>query len=385
MLSNGRPRRSLKPTNYALIGPEDSDEDMFDAPPSRAANTHSDDEEFHTASQHSDHDDDEDMTEAGHVDSSTTLSISSRSVSVAQSDISTRRSRAKKAADIKPKKTKKKQSSDNADIATGLSPEAAEVTALKKSRAKDRMTNITGGKKEIDQDLPPLSDITDIFADITARALGIGLREAIDGLKNQTLRVATMCSGTESPLLALDMINAALEAQQLNTFRIEHVFSAEIVPFKQAYIDRNFQPPIIFRDIVELITSTDDKATTAYGAKVPIPGGLHILIAGTSCVDFSGLNRLRKGLDENGESGDTFNAVLRYAKTKRPRIVLLENVFNAPWNAMLEAYEAADYVVAGVLVDTKVDKLSIAISNPTKSDLESLSTANSPAWLCRMF
>jgi hypothetical protein len=35
-------------------------------------------------------------------------------------------------------------------------------------------------------------------------------------------------------------------------FGINHLFSAEIVPFKQAYIERNFQPPIIFRDIREL-------------------------------------------------------------------------------------------------------------------------------------
>lgn len=31
------------------------------------------------------------------------------------------------------------------------------------------------------------------------------------------------------------------------------MFSAEIVPFKQAYIERNFHPSIIFRDIRELI------------------------------------------------------------------------------------------------------------------------------------
>ena len=32
------------------------------------------------------------------------------------------------------------------------------------------------------------------------------------------------------------------------TFDYEHVFSCEIEPFKQAYIERNFQPPILFRD-----------------------------------------------------------------------------------------------------------------------------------------
>lgn len=38
---------------------------------------------------------------------------------------------------------------------------------------------------------------------------------------------------------------------------IKHVFSAEIVPYKQAYIERNFHPEIIFRDILELATGPE--------------------------------------------------------------------------------------------------------------------------------
>ena len=34
--------------------------------------------------------------------------------------------------------------------------------------------------------------------------------------------------------------------------QVEHVFSCEIEPFKQGYIERNFAPPILFRDIREL-------------------------------------------------------------------------------------------------------------------------------------
>lgn len=34
--------------------------------------------------------------------------------------------------------------------------------------------------------------------------------------------------------------------------QVKHEFSAEIVPFKQAYIERNFKPNILFRDIREL-------------------------------------------------------------------------------------------------------------------------------------
>jgi site-specific DNA-cytosine methylase len=71
---------------------------------------------------------------------------------------------------------------------------------------------------------------------------------------------------------------------------IEHIFSCEVEPFKQAYIERNIHPPVLFRDIREL---GRNRAYTAYGALVPVPhspGCVDILIAGTSCVDYSGLN-----------------------------------------------------------------------------------------------
>ena len=35
-------------------------------------------------------------------------------------------------------------------------------------------------------------------------------------------------------------------------FDFKHLFSAEIVPFKQAYIERNFHPRYLFRDVAEL-------------------------------------------------------------------------------------------------------------------------------------
>ena len=61
-----------------------------------------------------------------------------------------------------------------------------------------------------------------------------------------------MCSGTESPLLALELISGALKDKYGATLDVEHVFSCEIEPFKQAYIERNFHPPLIFRDVCEL-------------------------------------------------------------------------------------------------------------------------------------
>ena len=39
-------------------------------------------------------------------------------------------------------------------------------------------------------------------------------------------------------------------------FSFRHLFSAEIVEFKQAYIERNFRPPLLFRDAIELHKAT---------------------------------------------------------------------------------------------------------------------------------
>jgi hypothetical protein len=99
-------------------------------------------------------------------------------------------------------------------------------------------------------DLPPINKIPEIFADIVQRTPD--LKKVAKHLKGRKLRVATMCSGTESPLLALGMISDAMKDLYGVKLEIEHVFSCEIEPFKQAYIERNFSPPILFRDVCEL-------------------------------------------------------------------------------------------------------------------------------------
>lgn len=119
----------------------------------------------------------------------------------------------------------------------------------------DNLTATAGTKKKKtgrpDQsDLPPLTDIPSIFADLVERIPDfVAFAKAFHGRK---LRVATMCSGTESPLLALGLITRALKKDHGVDLRFEHVFSCEIVPWKQAYIERNFKPPLLFRDVTEL-------------------------------------------------------------------------------------------------------------------------------------
>lgn len=188
-------------------------------------------------------------------------------------------------------------------------------------------------------------------------------------MAGRPLRVATMCSGTESPVLALDMLSNSIEEFYLKhrrdnvdlpsgtegqrVFQVEHVFSCEIEPFKQAYIERNFAPPLLFRDIREL---GNDRAATAYGTLAPVPnspGSVDILVAGTSCVDFSNLNNSQKDLDEKGESGQTFRGMLDWVKKAKPAVVILENVSGAPFDKMVSLMESCGYYSSFVRVDSK--------------------------------
>lgn len=98
--------------------------------------------------------------------------------------------------------------------------------------------------------LPPISSIPKIFTDLVSRIPDI--KKVAERIKGRKLRVATMCSGTESPLLALELIQNSIEELYGTKLEIDHVFSCEIEPFKQAYIERNFSPPVLFRDICEL-------------------------------------------------------------------------------------------------------------------------------------
>ena len=164
------------------------------------------------------------------------------------------------------------------------------------------------------------------------------------------IRVATMCSGTESPLLALRKISDALQRTKDVTLEVEHVFSCEIEPFKQAYIERNFAPNLLFRDIRELGGS---EAATAYGALKPVPGDVDMLVAGTSCVDYSNLNNDKKGIDDAGESGQTFRGMMQWVKNHKPPIVILENVCQAPWEEVARRFENVGYASHFLRLDTK--------------------------------
>ncbi|KAF1963578.1 hypothetical protein CC80DRAFT_433272 [Byssothecium circinans] len=211
-------------------------------------------------------------------------------------------------------------------------------------------------KSAIDTSLPPLDNINDIFYDMISKALELGLESSLRKLGSRPLNVATMCSGTESPLIALDLQSKALEQLGMAPIRVHHHFSAEIDVMKQGYIERNFQPEKLFRDVREFLSEEASTATTAYGAEEVVPDQIDMLIAGFVCKDISRLNNHNKTLDQNGETGETWRAIYTYSKRYRPSIVLLENVRgqNAYWDKYIKAkWEDIEYECAWMICDTK--------------------------------
>ncbi len=162
---------------------------------------------------------------------------------------------------------KKAQSTEDVD------DEMADVEVLAKDDAEEEIiddvaventTLIDKKASPGNSNLPPIHSIPEIFKDLVKRIPDI--QNVAERVKGRKLRVATMCSGTESPLLALELIQESIEEQFQTKLEIEHVFSCEIEPFKQAYIERNFSPPILFRDICEL---GDDEACVFSHILVP--------------------------------------------------------------------------------------------------------------------
>lgn len=132
---------------------------------------------------------------------------------------------------------------------------------------------ISGGGRRFTEEeiaaLPVLTSPHEMFADISLRLPELGEVARATGTWARPLRVATMCSGTESPLLALEMLAEACRVQHGQPLAWEHVFSCEIEPFKQAYIERNFSPPLLFRDIRELDSAQVGSRTLFFFVVIP--------------------------------------------------------------------------------------------------------------------
>lgn len=93
----------------------------------------------------------------------------------------------------------------------------------------------------------------DPFVGIAQNLLDLGLKDlTVEGILK--FSIGTMCSGSDSPILALREIRDALVGLGLNgVFKCQHMFSVEIESYKQSFIERNSKPiGEIFRDVVDI-------------------------------------------------------------------------------------------------------------------------------------
>lgn len=86
---------------------------------------------------------------------------------------------------------------------------------------------------------------------------------------------------------------------------------------------------------------------------MPVPSNADIMIAGSSCVDFSNLNNSRKEYGDDGESLTTLKAAVEYAKTHNPNLVILENIKKFPWTEVERLWQAAGYATKVAYLDSK--------------------------------
>lgn len=107
-------------------------------------------------------------------------------------------------------------------------------------------------KKPLDASLPPIYDVREMMEDMVKRFGPVALQKS-----QFKLKVATLCSGTEAPIFALNMLLQYFKAiNPHGVYEVEHIFSCEIEPFKQGFIYRNIPPGIIlFRDAGEMATA----------------------------------------------------------------------------------------------------------------------------------
>lgn len=167
-----------------------------------------------------------------------------------------------------------------------------------------------------------------------------------DDRKWGKLKIITLCSGTDAPIIALEallkILNDTTTANIKHKIEMEHVFSCEIDKYKREFIKRTTNPPLLFNDVKELAsgkTHAHDEKT-----KRKVPKDFNILVAGTDCKDFSTLNKSRKSLNGGGKSDVTFHSVLKFTAIHQPAIVVLENVANCPIGEMIAKFEDIGYI-----------------------------------------
>ena len=153
--------------------------------------------------------------------------------------------------------------------------------------------------------------------------------------------MATACSGTDAPVVAMRVVEEMLKRKDLE-FGFDHVMSCELEPYKQAFIARNNPGVLLFPDIGTLgRVKKGTQARTVYGGLAEVPSA-DMIVAGTSCKDFSNLKgHDRKSIEAMGTSGETFVGFCDLLFEQAYKMAILENVWKLSgirWNTTSRAF-----------------------------------------------
>lgn len=122
----------------------------------------------------------------------------------------------------------------------------------------------------------------------------------------EKIKIATDCSGIETPLIALDLLKIPYD----------HIFSSEIDKNCISFIQRNFPPQKLYHDI-----RTRDNSVYQHNP-------VDLYIAGFPCQPFSSLGKKNGIIDETQtKRNDGLFWYLRdFIKINQPKVFILENV-----------------------------------------------------------
>jgi site-specific DNA-cytosine methylase len=180
----------------------------------------------------------------------------------------------------------------------------------------------------------PVSCKTADLCDWVVREIG-GKRMASlrTRLHNQTYKLITFCSGSESPAVTTMGLAAALRRVGI-AFNVEHVASCDASVVVQRWIHRNF--PNVKKIFCDMREMGQERAMCCLAQGEVLVDDCDILVAGIVCKAFSSYNKKAKmesaalaggRLEDAGASGITLQGLRDYlARHRSVKIVIIENV-----------------------------------------------------------
>ena len=104
-------------------------------------------------------------------------------------------------------RTRAMQASTSPEVASERINENHQTTKVDEIEETSFQIVLEAKQKEgINENLPPMNNPSDIFEDLLEHALREGFRGVLVSLAGRKIKIATMCSGTESPILACRLI-----------------------------------------------------------------------------------------------------------------------------------------------------------------------------------